>query len=347
MLVHDDRMILDCREKVKREAKALELDIYQYGMSVSSFRCSPAARSFLIPGRTHSCKWSLWPSLPRCWAVSWSTWPGSNFPMMSVSDYTLPMQITPYLDVNELLDHLLSQMQRILGKKLVGLYLYGSLVSGDFDDNSDVDLLAVTSSDIDEWEFCDLQEMQNEWVAQNEKWDDRIEIAYLSATALQTFRSHTSQIAIVSPGEPFHVKQAGCEWLVNWYMVREQGLVLFGPSPTTLIAPISKEEFIQTVQEHTQAWGEWIHHMHGQKSQAYAILTLCRALYACHHGEQASKKQAAYWTAQELPHWSSLVQKALLWREMQQEEDVDRDATFPETLRFVQFVIEHIGARCK
>jgi len=54
-------------------------------------------------------------------------------------------------------------------------------------------------------------------------------------------------LAVISPGEPFHFKESDPGWLMNWYMVQEQGRTLFGPDPTTLIDPISKQEFIQTV----------------------------------------------------------------------------------------------------
>ena len=51
---------------------------------------------------------------------------------------------TAYADINELLEILLTSMQKILGEKLVGLYLYGSLVIGDFDPAiSDIDLFAL------------------------------------------------------------------------------------------------------------------------------------------------------------------------------------------------------------
>ena len=67
------------------------------------------------------------------------------------------MQITPYPDIDKLLSSLLSHMQRVLGPNLAGLYIYGSLVTGDFDlEISDVDLLAVTPSDIDDEEFEQL-----------------------------------------------------------------------------------------------------------------------------------------------------------------------------------------------
>jgi predicted nucleotidyltransferase len=92
------------------------------------------------------------------------------------------MQITPYHDIDKLLRSLLYQMQRVLDKNLIGLYLYGSLVSGDFDlEISDIDTLAVTSSDIDDEEFEQLRKMHNDFVAKNPNWDGRIEIQYLSA----------------------------------------------------------------------------------------------------------------------------------------------------------------------
>jgi hypothetical protein len=55
-----------------------------------------------------------------------------------------------------------------------------------------------------------------------------------------------------------------------------------------------------------------------------------------------SKRQAALWAAQELPQWSALIKDALAWRAAQDDAAVDHDATFPETLQFVRFVIAQI-----
>ncbi|HKP51468.1 MAG TPA: aminoglycoside adenylyltransferase domain-containing protein [Chloroflexia bacterium] len=253
------------------------------------------------------------------------------------------MPFTDYPEVNELLDGLLHQIQLILGTKLVGLYLYGSLVTDDFDRGiSDVDLLAAISSDIDEDEFAQLQKMHHDIVDRNKEWDNRIEIAYLSVDALQTYNLRVSKLAIISPGEPFHVIEAGKDWLMNWYVVREKGIALFGPSPKTIIAPVTKEEFIQAVTDHAKSWKDWIEHIHSRPSQSYAILTMCRALYAYKNGEQVSKRQAALWAEKELPEWASLIRNALLWREGWREKGVDHEATFPETVRFVHFVVNQI-----
>jgi hypothetical protein len=204
---------------------------------------------------------------------------------------TYRMHWTSYAETDELLNSLLGQMQRNLGEQLVGLYLYGSLVMGDFDlEISDIDLLAAVAANISEPEFARLHKMHDGFAAENPAWYDRIEVAYVSVTALKTYRTQTSPIAAISPGEPFHIKEAGADWLVNWWVVRERGIALYGPPISELIDPISKVEFLHSVQEHALMWPLWVHDMQEPKAQAYAILTMCRALYALEHGEQSSKK---------------------------------------------------------
>jgi predicted nucleotidyltransferase len=158
------------------------------------------------------------------------------------------MQPTTYPHVNQLLDDLLSHMQQVLGFNLAGVYLFGSLVSGDFDEDiSDIDLLAATSADISDSEFQALDQLHQSIISRYPQWRDRLEIAYLSLHGLSTFKSQTSRLGIISPGEPFHVIEAGKDWLINWHVVREQGLTLYGPPPQSVIAPTSKEEFVLMV----------------------------------------------------------------------------------------------------
>ena len=56
---------------------------------------------------------------------------------------------TKYPEVNKILDLLLTSVSQVLGNQLVGMYLYGSLSSGDFDpQSSDIDFLVVTTSSL-------------------------------------------------------------------------------------------------------------------------------------------------------------------------------------------------------
>jgi predicted nucleotidyltransferase len=250
-------------------------------------------------------------------------------------------QATPFAEVNALLGDLLARIRAVLGEKLVGLYLYGSLVTGDFDPEiSDIDLLAATTVDIDEGEAAALKRMHDDIAAEYEEWDNRIEVQYLALEGLKTFRTRTSRMGNISPGEPFHVIEAGKDWLMNWYVVREKGIALYGPPPEAIIKPILKGEFIQAVADHAHAWRTWIKDTKGSRPyQGYAILTACRALYAYRHGEQVSKKRAAQWVAKELPEWADLVVSALRWRlEARHVKVADPEATFPQAERFVHNV---------
>jgi predicted nucleotidyltransferase len=206
------------------------------------------------------------------------------------------MQATPYADINRLLESLLSRMRDVFQEGLVGLYLHGSLTAGDFDpESSDIDLLAATSTDITDTEFDALRTMHLEFARDNPGWEDRIDVAYLSVTALRTFRSERSSIAIISAGEPFHMAEAGREWLMNWYAVREEGITLFGPPAEALIAPITEEEFSASIRDYVAEVGDRTTELSDRKHLAYAILTMCRALHLHRTGERASKRQAALW----------------------------------------------------
>ncbi len=255
------------------------------------------------------------------------------------------MQKTPYADINWLLESLLSRMRHIFQEKLVGVYLYGSLTTGDFDpESSDIDLLAATTSDVSDREFEALRALHRDFSRDNPGWEERIEVAYLSVAALRTFRAERSPIAVISPGEPFHMTEAGREWLMNWYVVREKGVALFGPPAEALIAPITREEFAGCVRDYAADWGDRIEDVRDRKEQAYAVLTMCRALHLHRTGEPASKRQAALWAQGELSHWSGLIQNALAWRKAWREQGVNHAATRTETVRFVRFVRDQILA---
>ena len=73
------------------------------------------------------------------------------------------MQLTPHPDINSFFDTLLFQLKTILEDRLIGVYLFGSLVWGDFEyGSSDIDLLVVTSSNTTNDEFDKLDHMQRE-----------------------------------------------------------------------------------------------------------------------------------------------------------------------------------------
>ncbi len=92
----------------------------------------------------------------------------------------------------------------ITGSPLVGLYLFGSLATGDFDaDVSDIDLIAVLADVPGERLAAHISRMHADLAEANPEWDDRIEVIYISTQGLANCRTGTTTIAVISPGEPF------------------------------------------------------------------------------------------------------------------------------------------------
>lgn len=254
-------------------------------------------------------------------------------------------QPTPYPQVNAFLKDAQATLRATLGDKLVGLYLYGSLMTGGFDDiASDVDLLVATASDLTP---AEVEALDRTHTALTTRWPerkDRLEIAYVSLHALRTFKTERSNIGIISPGEPFHVIDAGIDWLMNWYIVLAHGLTLYGPPPADIIEPTSQAEFVDAVKAHMTAYRGYIQHITDLPGQAYSILTMCRGLYTTRHGKHTSKKEAAAWAQNQMPEHADLIANALKWRQNWRDKNVDAAASLPETRRFVNLVIDRIEA---
>jgi hypothetical protein len=252
------------------------------------------------------------------------------------------MKATPYPEVNALLTELLARLRDVLGGQLLGLYLHGSLVIGDFDLNvSDVDLLAVLAVDLDDATAARLTAMHDALAADHAVWRGRIEVAYLSTAALATCKTQETRGARISPGEPFHLIPFGRLHIVEWYVVRKRGVALWGPAPETVIPPISRAEFVACVREHLAGWVEWSREMDLRRAaQAYVVLTMCRALYALAHGDQVSKVASAAWAAEKFPEWADLIRKAVAWRAAGDDSPPD-DAEMTEVRQFVEFTVAH------
>ena len=231
------------------------------------------------------------------------------------------------------LDDLTAVIQAVLGPKLLGLYLWGSYVVGDFDPRiSDLDLVAALADDVDEGELAGLEAMHAALAEKYPEWTGRIEVRYATLTTLDR-PAEGGEIVSISPGEPLNRRRSDGRWQADWYVARERGIALHGPPPVELLAPISREQFVACVRSLVESWDEWIDGMRGRRGEAYAILALCRALRATTHGDQLSKPAAGRWAQGELPEWADLIGGAIAWREA--PEPAPDAPPGAETRRFV------------
>lgn len=245
-------------------------------------------------------------------------------------------QITGNSGIAQVLNSLVAGLSGVLQDNLVGIYLYGSLVTEDFDAHvSDLDLVVATNRGLDDASFHSLNALHQQVILSYPEWDDRLELAYVSLEALKTFRSKQSRIAIISPGEPFHQLDAGYDWLISWYMLRETGIALRGPGIASLIDPIEPAHYIEAVQSHIEAYRNSVKSADSKSSLSYIVLTVARGLYTVLHGRPTSKAKAAAWAARAFPKWARLINQALRWRVNPQSDDLSVDELRPCVAAFV------------
>jgi predicted nucleotidyltransferase len=212
----------------------------------------------------------------------------------------------------ELLNALVSGIDGVLGDDLIAVWLFGSSVTGDFDPEvSDVDLVAVTSSRIESIYLSGLERMHQCLAGRFPDWEDRVEVVYISRGALESFQTSVGGLAVISPGEPFHVRDDRLsEWLQTWYLVRETGVSLYGPAPTAIVPPITKTEFIAAIAHYADELRDRSRAgVHGG-AIAYAVLTMCRALLTVRLERIKSKQEAAAWARERMPEWAWLIDAA-------------------------------------
>ena len=198
----------------------------------------------------------------------------------------------------------------------MGVYLYGSYVSGGFDPGvSDVDLIAVTARQADEIDRRALGRVHDEFVRLNPEWTDRLEVVYIGRAALASFRTSVDRLAVISPGEPFHLRDDPvAEWLQNWYLIRESGITLYGPPAASLVPPITMAEFVAAAARYAdQIAGQSLEGA-TPGARAYAVLTICRALRTVETGTHGSKQDGAAWARARMPEWAWLIDEALRCR---------------------------------
>jgi predicted nucleotidyltransferase len=245
--------------------------------------------------------------------------------------------------VRLVVDALTRDISTALDDDLLGLYLYGSYVTGGFDAGvSDLDLLAVTESEVEELDRDRLDGMHADFVRRHPEWNDRLDIVYIGRRTLADFRASRGSLAVISPGEPFHVTGDVRDWLMNWYHVQESGVTLVGPEPAALISRITWDEFAAAVARYVEWFRTQAAADRGAGYRAYAVLSTCRALFAVRNGRPASKQEAAAWARQQMPHWAWLIEAALHSR-LQRGAGFDDERTIAAANEFIALAASQLA----
>lgn len=215
--------------------------------------------------------------------------------------------------VSALLQALADNLPVILGKNMVGLYLYGSLTQRAFNlRRSDVDCIVVTRRELSDTQFRKL-EVWLSHLAESNPWAARLQMIFLIKTEVLTMNSKAGlyQFGVLkrsgSDGNP-----------IIWMNVIKSGVTLFGPPPESFVPAITPETLFQALKREvgylreeisSKPESEW---RDVPSYRAYAVLTLCRILYSFRKGTIVSKQRAAKWVIKNLPgKWDEIILRAL------------------------------------
>ena len=246
-------------------------------------------------------------------------------------------QYTPYNDVNQVLEILHENAKAVLKEQFFGMYLYGSLATGDFNPkSSDIDFLVVTEGILLDGTISKLESMHKQIWASDLKWAAKLEGAYIPKDLIRRHSPNGYPCPTVNEGR-FYLDRQGSDWIIQRHVIREYGVVLEGSNPKTLIGFVTPEEIQQSVRGVLKEWWfpmpedpTWLS-QHGGEYHAFAVLTMCRALHAIQHGTIVSKPVAANWAKAEFRNWSPLIEKALISQHSPKSRFLD------ETLEFIRF----------
>jgi hypothetical protein len=246
---------------------------------------------------------------------------------------------TPYAGVNVLLYRLLVETQNALGKNFFGMYLYGSLASGDFDEHaSDVDFVVVTQEEITEDEIAELRALHERIACSNLTWAAKLEGSYIPRAALKRYNQNDPPRPQYNEGK-FFIAPHESDWIIQRYILREYGVVVAGPLLEPFVDPVTPDELRRAVAGILNGWwaNEILAHPENLKRagyQSFAVLTMCRALYCLEHGAIVSKPDAARWAMETLgARWREFIARALA-----QNADTSPKG-LRETVAFIRFTI--------
>jgi predicted nucleotidyltransferase len=258
-------------------------------------------------------------------------------------------QPTLYPDVNEMLHLVLSEVQKVLDGQFVGMYLYGSLSSGDFNPKaSDIDYLVVTTTLLAEHTITELEAMHQRIWQTGLKWAEKLECSYIPQVHLRRYEKFDIGYPMVNEGN-FYLAPHGSDWIIQRHIIREQGVTLAGPDPKMLIDPVSPDDIRYAVRGILEEWWfpmlndpSWLRD-HGSPYHAFAILTMCRSLHALGHGMIVSKPVAAKWAQQELGgKWAQVIEGSLATYIGARDFEL-----YDEALELIQFTMVKVNGDTK
>ncbi|MFL5560741.1 MAG: aminoglycoside adenylyltransferase domain-containing protein [Gemmatimonadaceae bacterium] len=255
-------------------------------------------------------------------------------------------QSSPWPGLDVVLENLVAGIRAALGDAFVGAWLQGSFALGDFDRDSDVDFVVAVRDELSDHDVAALQALHGRIYNLPSEWAQHLEGSYFPAAILLDYRQRGTPLWYLDHGSRSLVRSGHCNTVVVRWVVRERGVTLAGPAPTTLVDPVPIDALRREMADTIRSWGEQILHDPDQYRnrfyQGFIVLNYSRMLHDLAEGRPGSKRAGAEWAKATLdPEWSALIDRAWDTRPdpARSSREAPDPADFESTLQFVKAVI--------
>jgi len=274
--------------------------------------------------------------------------------MKMLEDQKIPDQ--PYPELRAVLNAFADEVATALSENLVGIYLVGSIASGDFDLDSDVDFLVVTRTELSEANMKALQDIQIRIHNIDCYPAKHLEGSYISISDLNNWVVvGKKELYYFDNGSTVYEQSAhDNKWHVRW-ILRERGITLVGQKPEIIVKEIPANELINEIKTAMRRNMELfqdeikrpLNFFNSRFGQSFFVLTYCRMLHTLQTGTVQSKKAGAIWAKQFVdPKWIKIIEQA--WNEREGVRfgvkigQRAEEALLQETLDFMKYAIAQI-----
>lgn len=248
--------------------------------------------------------------------------------------------MTPFPELDAVLDDLVESVTAILDDDLVGLYVTGSFALGAGDLQSDCDFVAVLRGQVTPEQEVALRALHDELPTRPGHWTKHLEGSYAPRGDLETLAALGRNWLYIDHGWREMQWDPHCNRLEHRWLLRERGAALVGPDPRTFVAEVPRDLLrsqmrsdIETFIPELTAWTSF----ENAWTQRYAVTTLCRMLHTLEKGEVASKPVALAWARDALDaDWRTLIQQAIEDRPLPWD-DPPRPGSIDATLAFADY----------
>ncbi|MHC4937458.1 MAG: aminoglycoside adenylyltransferase domain-containing protein [Planctomycetota bacterium] len=256
--------------------------------------------------------------------------------------------MTLFKDLDEVLAALRDALQAELGSNLVGMYVQGSFAVGDPDEYSDCDWIVVIEEPIEDQNG--LQRMHERIFDLPSRWAQHLEGSYFPRAGLRRKESGNRKLLYLDNGSRVLERSDHDDtWVVRWSL-REHGVVLAGPHPSTLIDPVDPEDLKTEVRGFMRTWSRSLVEdpspMKPLWHPRFTVVSHCRFLHTLESGRITSKRNAVDWALGRLdPAWRPLIEQSMagraeVWADPHVPADPDEIA---HTVEFVQYALNLVG----